>query len=316
MEKQLKFIGYYVNGGISKTPSYQSGGATYPENEPTPYEAFPTGVYEAPTQQFPTGIYQAPSEPPKQTFDSSSARDTWVFKTGLPWSEAKKLGYTDGSAKSNQKLLSELNDKRFKKENLRTSTGTKNTQTTSSQPETKKSNLFSQYIYDSILAQGDNYTNSKRFDDISSKGDSRTPNEEVEYQNALRAINDNELVKQYNNNPKNLSKEQIDRAVRVSARKNQINSGRPKKYEIEEVTVKGKVLDGNKKPGVPFSTKEKERKYYEDNGYQIKDKNVRPVWDFNKPEFTPPVMRQKYQSGGKITMSDNLRASLESALKK
>ena len=56
-----------------------------------------------------------------ETFDSKSARDVWVHKTGLPWSEAKKLGYTDGSARDNTKLLGELNDPRFNKENLRTS---------------------------------------------------------------------------------------------------------------------------------------------------------------------------------------------------
>lgn len=56
-------------------------------------------------------------ETPK--YDKNSARDTWVAKTGLPWSEAKRLGYTDGSAKDNMKLLSELNDPRFKKEYLR-----------------------------------------------------------------------------------------------------------------------------------------------------------------------------------------------------
>lgn len=53
------------------------------------------------------------------SFDKNSVRDTWVAKTGLPWSEAKRLGYTDGSAKDNMKLLSELNDPRFKKEYLR-----------------------------------------------------------------------------------------------------------------------------------------------------------------------------------------------------
>lgn len=56
-------------------------------------------------------------ETPK--YDKNSARDTWVAKTGMPWSEAKRLGYTDGSAKDNMKLLSELNDPRFKKEYLR-----------------------------------------------------------------------------------------------------------------------------------------------------------------------------------------------------
>lgn len=52
-------------------------------------------------------------------YDKNSVRDTWVAKTGMPWSEAKKLGYTDGSAKDNTKLLSELNDSRFKAENIR-----------------------------------------------------------------------------------------------------------------------------------------------------------------------------------------------------
>jgi hypothetical protein len=50
---------------------------------------------------------------------SASARDTWEQKTGMPWSKAKELGYTSGTAEDNTKLLSELNDPRFKKENLR-----------------------------------------------------------------------------------------------------------------------------------------------------------------------------------------------------
>jgi hypothetical protein len=55
------------------------------------------------------------------SYDKNSARDTWVAKTGMPWSEAKRLGYTSGTAKDNMKLLSELNDPRFKKEYLRKS---------------------------------------------------------------------------------------------------------------------------------------------------------------------------------------------------
>lgn len=63
----------------------------------------------------------------QESKNSTSARDTWEQKTGMSWSKAKELGYTDGSAKDNMKLLSELNDPRFKKENLRTkpSEGTK-----------------------------------------------------------------------------------------------------------------------------------------------------------------------------------------------
>lgn len=63
-----------------------------------------------------------------KNFDKNSARDTWVKKTGMPWSEARRLGYTDGTAKDNTKLLGELNDSRFKKENLRTKPFTSPTQ--------------------------------------------------------------------------------------------------------------------------------------------------------------------------------------------
>jgi hypothetical protein len=129
--------------------SFQDGGAIYPMEEPTPYEAFPNGVYEAPAQQFPTGIYQAPEveSTPPPNFDTNSARDTWVQKTGLPWSEAKKLGYTDGSAKDNKKLLSELNDPRFKKEYLRTEPIQKVTKTEAKKiipPQLKKSSKESE----------------------------------------------------------------------------------------------------------------------------------------------------------------------------
>ena len=72
---------------------------------------------------------KSPVQEKSSSFDSKSARDNWVQKTGLPWSEAKRLGYTDGSAKDNTKLLSELNDPRFKKENIRTTPPKKSSQT-------------------------------------------------------------------------------------------------------------------------------------------------------------------------------------------
>lgn len=72
---------------------------------------------------------KSPVQEKSSNFDSNSARDNWVQKTGLPWSEAKRLGYTDGSAKDNTKLLSELNDPRFKKENIRTTPPKKSSQT-------------------------------------------------------------------------------------------------------------------------------------------------------------------------------------------
>ena len=86
-------------------------------------EGYSQGV---PAQQPTAEAQQAPvveapvAEEKVANFDPNSARDTWVAKTGMDWSEAKRLGYTDGSAKDNKKLLSELNDSRFKKEYLRT----------------------------------------------------------------------------------------------------------------------------------------------------------------------------------------------------
>lgn len=71
---------------------------------------------------------EMPIQEKPSNFDSKSARDNWVQKTGLPWSEAKRLGYTSGSAKDNTKLLSELNDPRFKKENLRNTPPKNNSQ--------------------------------------------------------------------------------------------------------------------------------------------------------------------------------------------
>jgi hypothetical protein len=69
-----------------------------------------------------------PVKQENKKIDSNSARDTWVEKTGMPWSEAKRLGYTDGSAKDNIKLLNELKDPRFKKENIRTAPPKKSSQ--------------------------------------------------------------------------------------------------------------------------------------------------------------------------------------------
>lgn len=40
---------------------------------------------------------------------TKTVSQVWVEKTGRPWSEAKKLGMSDGSAKSNTDLLKKLN---------------------------------------------------------------------------------------------------------------------------------------------------------------------------------------------------------------
>lgn len=130
-------------GGRFSMPKYQDAG-TYDENNPYGYEG-EVGDNEAmdkyinsarqkndillrgqengyiPTQSIESQPEEAKKEEEEvSSFDSKSARDTWVHKTGMPWSKAKELGYTTGSAKDNTKLLSELNDDRFKKENLRT----------------------------------------------------------------------------------------------------------------------------------------------------------------------------------------------------
>jgi hypothetical protein len=120
-------------GGRFRMPKYQEGDTfdinnPYGENESmNKYinserqkneillrkEPIITTVEEAPAG------YVEPAEEQTSNFDSKSARDTWVHKTGMPWSKAKELGYTTGTAKDNMKLLSELNDSRFRKENLR-----------------------------------------------------------------------------------------------------------------------------------------------------------------------------------------------------
>jgi hypothetical protein len=105
------------------------------------------------------------------SFDSSSARDMWVHKTGMPWSKAKELGYTTGSAQDNMKLLSELKDERFKKENLRTEAPkrkTANRKKIELQPKvtpeaTAPQGAYDQKVYDSIATQGSQYFGSPRW---------------------------------------------------------------------------------------------------------------------------------------------------------
>ena len=107
-----------------RTENYQQGGkvpyaqeAIIPAQDPT-IVPLPTPAQAA----TPTNVDEG------KGYDKNSARDTWAKKTGLPWSEAKRLGYTDGTAKENTKLLGELNDPRFKTENLRSKPFTSPTQ--------------------------------------------------------------------------------------------------------------------------------------------------------------------------------------------
>jgi transcriptional regulator CtsR len=88
----------------------------YP-NRSTSYSSDQAAYAEVPKQSTTEQTQEKEEEAP--SYDKNSARDTWVAKTGMPWAEAKRLGYTDGSAKGNIKLLSELNDSRFNKKYLR-----------------------------------------------------------------------------------------------------------------------------------------------------------------------------------------------------
>lgn len=69
-------------------------------------------------------------------FDNDSARDWWVKRTGKSWAEAKKLGYSDGTASSNIELLNRLKDKNF--------TIANNNNKTSQRSDMKQFNGFSQ----------------------------------------------------------------------------------------------------------------------------------------------------------------------------
>jgi hypothetical protein len=129
---QLKRGGmmYYQDGGEEPTDWYEEGmdKDTYyglkNQLEAEGYKSVPKSedkedVYSEEYKQFERDSDRWEEEEEEPTYNKNSARDTWVAKTGMPWSEAKRLGYTDGSAKDNTKLLSELNDPRFKKDYLR-----------------------------------------------------------------------------------------------------------------------------------------------------------------------------------------------------
>lgn len=103
----------------TQSPEWLTSGARMPV-APTAPQPDITGAVEAGAEALASAQETAKAQVEDKGFDKSSARDTWEKKTGLPWSEARRLGYTDGTAKDNIKLLGELNDPRFKKENLRT----------------------------------------------------------------------------------------------------------------------------------------------------------------------------------------------------
>lgn len=117
----MKMGGYYQDGGEELTKAYIESGQ-YPEDSQNWYDnnppmfILPSGNenVEEPTKKETTPTTTLP-KPKKEVWQ------VWEEKTGKSWKEAKRLGYTDGSAKGNLKLLSELNDPRFKASNLRES---------------------------------------------------------------------------------------------------------------------------------------------------------------------------------------------------
>nr|DAJ54827.1 MAG TPA: YkuD-like protein [Caudoviricetes sp.] len=146
--KGLRFGGYYQDGGeeeygdlINKYPNRNPKYGKRTETKPTDWyeEGMDKDTYYGFKKQLEAEGYKSINKPDKEDVyskefqdfekgsnewekkygDKSSVRDTWEAKTGMPWSEAKRLGYTDGSAKDNIKLLSELNDSRFNSKNLR-----------------------------------------------------------------------------------------------------------------------------------------------------------------------------------------------------
>lgn len=103
----------------TQSPEWLTSGARMPV-APNTVQPDLTGAVQAGTEALSSAQDTAKTAVEDKNFDVASARDTWEKKTGMPWSEAKRLGYTDGTAKDNTKLLGELNDPRFKKEALRT----------------------------------------------------------------------------------------------------------------------------------------------------------------------------------------------------
>lgn len=109
----MKMGGYYQDGGNKDKSNYEKEinaemDKNYPEDAQTWYDQNPPG-FNLPLDQ----------EPAKEETAQKEVWQVWEEKTGKSWKEAKRLGYTDGTEKDNLKLLSELNDPRFKKENLR-----------------------------------------------------------------------------------------------------------------------------------------------------------------------------------------------------
>ena len=103
----MKNGGYYQDGGENLTKAYTESGQDTTE---------PQDWYAQNPPGFNLPVDEAPA---KSATTQKEVWQVWEEKTGKPWREAKKLGYTDGSEKDNLKLLSELNDPRFKASNLR-----------------------------------------------------------------------------------------------------------------------------------------------------------------------------------------------------
>lgn len=117
-------FGYYQNGGDWSSfgdmdpETYDDYGrlnTNYFEQEPS-YNYFTPPVATNTSNQPPVTQSQ-PLAPQPQP--GKEVWQVWQEKTGLPWKDAKRLGYTDGTAKDNLKLLQEINSETFDVSKLR-----------------------------------------------------------------------------------------------------------------------------------------------------------------------------------------------------
>jgi len=170
-EPAMAYGGYFQEGGeegLDEEMGYESDLINkYPNSAKTKAEIASRNPVFGP-KEMPEG-YVYPETTTEASKPSASARDTWEQKTGMPWSKAKELGYTSGTANDNIKLLSELNDPRFKKENLRSkpssSAPAKTTprKVVKENPKVAPETTYDQNVYNSIATQGSQYFGSPRW---------------------------------------------------------------------------------------------------------------------------------------------------------
>lgn len=171
-ETAMAYGGYFQEGGeegLDEEMGYESELINkYPNSTKAKAEIAARNPVFGPKEMPEDYVY--PEATTEASKPSASARDTWEQKTGMPWSKAKELGYTSGTANDNIKLLSELNDPRFKKENLRTKplaavapAKTTPRKVVKENPKAAPETTYDQNVYNSIATQGSQYFGSPRW---------------------------------------------------------------------------------------------------------------------------------------------------------